>query len=138
MISHYSDTLPFWLANINLTNGQVTMLDNIALDPNRRYSDLTQCPDGTIYSISRAPQWDVRLVKLDIAARTVTLLIQPMLDGSPIYAELSSLACSPSGQLYGLADPRSSGINSIFAIDLSTGALTRIREFDVDRMVFVR
>jgi len=137
LISHYSDTPPFWLGNVNLTSGQVTML-SLALEANRRYGDLTQCPDGSIYAISRAPQWDVRLVRIDLSRRAATLLVQPMLNGAPMYAELSSLTCSPAGQLYGLADPGSSGINSIFAIDLNTGALTRIREFDVDRMLFVR
>ena len=76
--------------------------------------------------------------KLDLRGQTATLLTQPTLNGEPMYAELRSLACGPSGQLYGLVNPSGSGVNAVFAIDISTGAMIHIRDFDVDRMIFVR
>ncbi|MEO8630172.1 MAG: hypothetical protein ABI612_19055 [Betaproteobacteria bacterium] len=137
LVAHYSDTPRFWLANVNLGSGQVTLL-NTSLDPRTRYSHLTQCPDSGIYAVSMAPQYDVRLVQFDLTKQTVRRLGHLLVKDRVLQVELQGLACGPSGQLYGLSDPEHSGTNSVFRIDTATGEMTLVAEFDVDRMIFVR
>ena len=136
LVSHYSDTLPFWLANVDLSSGRVTVLE-MPLDRKTRYSHLAQCPDGKIYAVSIAPQWNIRLVRLDIEALSVTQLSPLTIAGLPLRAPPRDLACGPTGQLYALADDRA-GSRSIYRLDIASGSLTLIAPFDVDRMVFVR
>ena len=137
LVAHYSDTPRFWLANVNLGSGQVTLL-NTALDPRTRYSHLTQCPNASIYAVSMAPQYDVRLVQFDLTKQTVTRLGHLLVKDRVSQVELQGLACAPSGQLYALSDPDHSGTNSVFRIDIATGNMIWLTEFDVDRMIFVR
>jgi hypothetical protein len=136
LVGRYTDTPPFWLGNVDFASGQVDRLD-VPLDPNKRYSQLTQCPDGTIYTTSVAPEWDVRLVRLDLSAGNITPLNRLQFNNQPLRAIIRSIACGPSGILYALSDPTNSGTNSLFRVEIATGKLDPILKFDVDRMVFV-
>jgi hypothetical protein len=137
LIAHYTDTLPFWLASVDLSSGQVTRID-LPLDSKTRYSHLTQCHDSSIYAVSIAPQWNIRLVRLNLAAREVEQFPALNLTGTPLRAQVFDLACGPGGQLYVLSQASRTGDRSVFRVDLETGAMTFVAAFDVDRMVFVR
>ena len=137
LVAHHSDTPPFWLANVDLDSGKIDII-SLTLNPITRYSHLTQCPDARIYAVSMAPQYDVRMVQLDLDRQQALRLAQIKLDGEALHTEIKSLACGPTGIVYALADPTHSGSNSLFTVDLATGTMTLLRPFDVDRMIFVR
>jgi hypothetical protein len=107
------------------------------LDPNVRYGHLTQCPDGAIYASSREIEEGVHIVQIELDRSTPREITELQVDGRALRNDVSDLACAPSGQLYALADPDYSGTNSLFAIELSTGAMTLLQKYDVDRMVFI-
>lgn len=137
-VSHYSDTQPFFLATLDYQQGRTTVVTAVALNAQARFGNLTQCPDGKIYATSLAQQWDPHIAQVDIVKQTVTLLREFTVKGKSLHRDVADLACSPSNRLYALADPDHSGINDLFAVDLATGTMTLVREFDVDRMIFVR
>ena len=136
LVAHYSDTPPFSLANIDLASGRIDLIKP-SLNAITRYSHLIQCPDTRIYAVSMAPQYDVRLVQLDIAKQTTTRLARLKLSGEPLHFEIKSLACGPSGAVYALADPSHSGANILLTVDLASGNMILLRPFDVDRMTFI-
>jgi hypothetical protein len=138
LVAHYSDTAPFSVATINFQNGQATAVKMFQLDRHARYARLTQCPNGTIYATSLAQQWDVQLVQMNIAKQTVSPLAELSVYGKPLHGDVFDLACAPSGELYALADPTFSRVNSLFKVNLLTGEMTWVRLFDVDRMIFVQ
>jgi hypothetical protein len=137
LISHYTDTPRFWLANVDMVASQISLL-NLPLHPSARYAHLTQCPDGAIYTTTMLPQRDIRLVRIDLARLAVTPLDQLRLNDQLMDGNLFGLACSPTGQLYALSDADSAIVNWLFKVDIATGRLAKLREFDVDRIVFVR
>lgn len=137
-VSHYSDTQPFFLATLDHQQGRTTVVRTVALNSQARFGNLTQCPDGKIYATCLAQQWDTHIAQVDVATQTVALLRGLTLKGKSVPRDLADLACSSSNRLYALADPDYSGTNDLFAVDLTTGAMTLIQEFDVDRMIFVR
>jgi hypothetical protein len=137
LVSHYSDTPPFWLTNVDLATGAVTLLP-VRLEKPVRYSHLTQCPDASIYAIAVAPQDEVRLVRMDLSTGLVTRMGRLQLNGNPLRGNVHDLACGPTGGFYVLSDVQHAGSNALYALDAATGALTWIRDFDVDRVTFVR
>jgi hypothetical protein len=137
LVSHYSDTPRFWVARVDPLLNRVTLL-NMPLNPSARYAHLTQCPDGSIYTSTMLPQRDVRLIRLDIARSAVTPMSQLRIDGEPMDGELAGIACGPAGDLYVLSNAGNAPVNWLYRVDLVTGALTKLREFDVDRITFVR
>jgi hypothetical protein len=138
LVAHYSDTAPFSLATVSSGQGQTAAVKTFELDRHARYGHLTQCPSGLIYATSLAQQWDVRIVQIDIPKRTVIPLAGLQVYGKSLHRDVADLACGPSGDLFALADPDYSGVNSLFKINLGTGAMTMVGKYDVDRMTFVR
>ena len=137
LVTHYSDTPPFWLANLDPTLTRVTILD-FPLPPERGYGHLTQCPNGSFYAVSSAPQWDVRLVQFDLARRALIPLQAFTLDGEPLHTTIEDLACAPSGELYALSDIDRSGVATLLRVDIATGKMAAVTKFEVERMTFVR
>lgn len=138
LVSHYSDTPPFFLATLSGNGKGMRVTSATPLNPVARFAHLTQCPDGSIYATSMAPQWDTRLVRIDPATREVVLLAEFSYRGKSLRNDAWSLACSPSGRLYALADPESSGQNSLFSVSMESGELTHVAPYDVRRMAFVK
>jgi hypothetical protein len=136
LVSHFTDTPPYWLATVDFHSGAVS-LSATALDPRVRYARLTQCPDGRVYAVASALQAETRLVQLELDRGIVTPLQLFQVGDEPLRTGVVDLACGPAGQLYALADPTYSGINSVFSVNTSTAQMKALVKFDVDRMTFV-
>ena len=122
---------------LDLQSWKVTALQSPWLDPNARYGHLTQCPDGMIYASTREIEEGVHIIQIELDQSIPREISELHVDGRARRNDVSDLACSPSGQLYALADPHYTGSNSLFAVKLSTGAMSLLQKYDVDRMVFV-
>lgn len=138
LVSHYSDTPPFFLATVATNAKGMKVTSATALNPVARFAHLTQCPDGAIYATSMAPQWDTRLVKIDAATKEVFLMAEFSYRGKSLRNDVWDLACGPSGRLYALADPDNAGTNSLFAVNAASGELSYVTPYDVRRMAFVK
>lgn len=143
---------PFRLANIDLQTGQASFIDEFdqlpegalpppgafVLPPHRRFSNLTQSPDGKIYATSHGREGSTSLVKIDLQQRQLFSLPQLRFNNNPWLNDVSSLAFSPAGQLFALGDPNYQGTNSLFTVDLSTGVMKLVIAFAVDKITFTR
>lgn len=138
LVSHYSDTPPFFLATVAANGKGMKVTSATALNPVARFAHLTQCPDGAIYATSMAPQWDTRLVKIDAATKEVFLMAEFGYRGKSLRNDAWDLACAPSGRLYVLADPENAGTNSLFAVNADSGELSYVAPYDVRRMAFIK
>ncbi|MFN6481904.1 MULTISPECIES: hypothetical protein [unclassified Nostoc] len=149
VISLAEGSPPFELAFIDPKSGQLdssiaTGLPYLPLK--ERLSNLAQSPlDRKIYATSVGGQGGVSLVQLDLENRAVVTgrgkiirLVELSFKNKPLENDLASLAFSFSGQLFALADPKYEGTNSLFSVDLKTGAMTLVRKFAVDKILFVR
>lgn len=139
---------PFELAFIDSNSGQIdasaeTGLPELSL--NERLSNLAQSPEGKIYATSVGGQGGISLIELDLANRAVITgrgkkirLVDLSFNNKPLKNDLASLAFSSSGQLFALADPNYEETNSLFIVDLKTGAMTLLRKFAVDKIICAR
>jgi hypothetical protein len=138
LVATYTDTPTFRLATVDIRSNGAMLLQSVTLNARTRFGHLTQCPGGEIYGISLGSESSARIVKIEISNWRAVRLVDLTFDGGLLSNDVSDLACAPSGKLYALADPKYSGINSVFSIDLSSGAMTMVRSFDADRIVFAR
>ncbi|MBE8998652.1 hypothetical protein IQ274_10615 [Nostoc sp. LEGE 12447] len=149
VISLAEGSPPFELAFIDQNSGQVdssvtTGLPYISLK--ERLGNLAQSPlDGKIYATSVGGEGNLSLVQLDLENRAVVSgrgkiirLVELSFKNKPLENDLASLAFSSSGQLFALADPKYEGTNSLFTVDIKTGAMTLVRKFAVDKILFAR
>jgi hypothetical protein len=130
---------PFQLGTINPTTGQVTDSTNAglpALNPNPRYSNLTQASDGTIYGTTLGREGTTYLVRINLSNNSITRVVQLSYNGKPLSNDVLSLAFSPSGQLYALANPNYQSTNSLFAVNIQTGVLSPIRQLNAEQITF--
>ena len=138
IVSEKAGIPPLYLATINRQTGQVRFIADFSLPPEQQFGNLTQCPDGTIYATSIGREGYTRLVQIDLQRQQLIELSPLRFKDQPWLNDLSSLACSLSGQLYGLGDPEYTRTNSLFTVNVSTGAMSLVREFGVDKITFAR
>lgn len=145
ILSLNQGTPPFILADTDSQTGQVSPTDELALQPNLRFSNLTQAPDETIYATSIGSEGITSLVQLDLVNKSVItgkgkIIPLPRLsyNGKPLANDLLGLACSPANQLFALGDPTYEGTNSLFIVDVKTGEMKLLRKFNVDKIAFDR
>jgi hypothetical protein len=146
VFSLYQGVLPFEMAVIDSKSGQVSSGADLGLPAipfNQRFSNLTQSPDGTIYATTMGIEGFVTLVQLDLVNKSIVTgkgkiinLARLSYNKKVLGNDLASLAFSPSNQLFALADPNNEGVNSLFTLDMKTGALTLLRQFAVDKIAF--
>lgn len=128
---------PFRLANIDRNTGQISFL-NFTLPANQRFGTLAQCPDGKIYATSLGRLGETSLLRLNLQQGEVINLAQLTFNGTAWDNGLRSLACSPAGQLFALGAIRYETTNSVYTVEPRTGAMTLLREFDVNNIAFPR
>ncbi|MEH1897108.1 MAG: hypothetical protein V7K94_17755 [Nostoc sp.] len=137
---------PFELATIDYKTGKVTY-DELVLPhllPDRRYSNLIQSPvDRKIYATSMDRAHPVHLVQLDMENYSV-LTGKPLIiklselhfNNQALESDLLSLAFSPLGKLYAVANPNREPINSLFTVDINTGEMMLVRQLAVQKIAF--
>ncbi|MBO3464504.1 hypothetical protein, partial [Aetokthonos hydrillicola] len=141
IISLNEGVLPFDLGTIDRKTGKVSNSNAAGLpklDSNRRYSNLTQAADGTIYATSLGREGATKLVRIDLTNKSVTTVVELSYNNNPLSNDLLSLTISPSGQFYALANPNYEATNSLFTVDTRTGVLSRVRELDAEQITFSR
>lgn len=138
-------TPPFRLVDIDEQVGRVNFNAQLLLPENRRFSNLTQCPDGTIYATALGAEGDTSLVKIDLVNKSpitgkgkIIPVGRLLFQGKPINDDLLALACSPSSQLFALGDPTDEGKNSLFSVNPADGVMTLLRQFNVTKIAFAR
>lgn len=144
ILSLYQGTPPFEVAVLDSKTGRVSSSNELpAVPENRRLSNLTQAPDGTIYATAVGMEGSTDLVQVDLTNRAIATgrgqiiyIASLTFNHRTLDNDLAGLAFSPSNQLFALADPNYEGTNSLFSVDIKTGAMTWLRQFAVEKISF--
>lgn len=108
------------------------------LPQTQNFSTLTESPDGTIYASSTDPTGYTNIVRIDLADRKVTKLVQLNFKGKVWNNGLAGLAVSPLGDIIALTSPRYVPENNLYHVNLKTGALTLLlRRFNANKITFL-
>ncbi|MEH2346487.1 MAG: hypothetical protein V7K55_00510 [Nostoc sp.] len=137
---------PFELATIDDKTGKVTYDELVLPDllPNRRYSNLIQSPvDRKIYATSIALGYPLHLVQLDMGNNSlitgkplIIKLSELHFNNQALESDLLSLAFSPLGKLYAVANLNREPMNSLFTVDINTGEMMLVRQLAVQKIAF--
>ena len=133
-----NSTPPVRLVDIDIQTGEITASGMVQLPNNQRFITLSECPDGTVYTITTGQDGNTNLVKLDQEQKQAMILGQLSLDGSDWNNGLHSLVCSGAGQLLALGAPRYESPNSVYSVDTSNGTMTALTPFDVVKFTIAR
>lgn len=136
LISENFGIPPFNIFFIDALSGEISAIPQITLPPNQRFSNLTQCPNGTLYGTSQGGEGSTRFVQIDLEQGQILPLAKLTLKGRFLNSDLNSLACSPSGQLYAALDKTSSGRNRLFKVDPNLGFLEQIGSYNLEKIFF--
>lgn len=136
IVSHNEGKPPFFVTKLDSKTGKLDYAADLPeLPPGKRYSNLTQAPDGTIYASAIGTEGYTQLVQLDLVNKAIItgrgkIIRLPALlyKNETLTDDLRSLAVSSSGQIFALADPERAGTNSLFTIDAKTGEMTLVRK----------
>ncbi|MBR8833094.1 MAG: hypothetical protein DSM106950_03365 [Stigonema ocellatum SAG 48.90 = DSM 106950] len=141
IISLNEGTPPFDLATIDGTTGKVTSSTASGLpqlEPDKRYGNLAQAPDATIYATTLGREGATTLVRVNLSDNSINPVVQLSFNDQSLSNDLLSLTVSSSGQVYALANPNHEAINSLFTVDVNTGVLTFVRQLDAEQITFPR
>ena len=136
LTSDITDTPPFNMVSLNLASGRVAALKRYSLETDQRIGNFTRCPDNTIYATTLTRKSGTRLLKIDAKNFKFSEVASLRFRNEPLRNDVMSLACSPSGELYALANPTYEGTNSLFNLNPLDGQLTLLRQFDVEKITF--
>jgi hypothetical protein len=126
---------PVKVVEIDTNSGQISLLDKIKLPKTDRFSNLAQCPDGTIYTTAVDRKGETTLVQLDLGQGKPSPVAQLNLDNTIWNSGLNSLVCSSGGELFALAAPRYVTPKNVYKINPSNGAMTlRAEKWNVSKI----
>ena len=123
------------IVNIDLKTGEISNNNDFVLPANVRYSNLTQCPDGKIYTTSVGREGDTYLVLLDAGQRRPITVAQLRIKNGSVWNNgLFSLTCSSAGELLALGAFWHETTKSVYSVDAKTGEMTRRSAFNATRI----
>lgn len=126
------------LVNINTSNGEITLNNKIKLTATKRFSELAQVSNSTIYTIDVGQEGEVTLVSLDLGQDKVIQRSQLKFNNEVWNSGLNDLVGYSADQIFALGAPRYESPNNLYTVDASTGNMTLIREFDVTKITLLR
>ncbi len=138
IVSLNSGIPPFRLATLDPTTGQAKVIEGFNFSATERFSNLTQCPDGTFYMTALSLEGSTRLVQLDFQNQKIINLSTLRFGKRTLSSDLKDLACSDTNQLFALADVEERDKNFLLSVNNSTGELTPIQSIDAEKIAFSR
>ncbi|MBV9174527.1 MAG: hypothetical protein JOZ81_31080 [Chloroflexi bacterium] len=140
LVMKKNGTPPAQLMDIDLTTGNLSLVDKIHLPQDRRFRTLTLCPDGSLYTTAVDDAGDTVLVQLDLTQKKPVDTALLTSNGAAWDSGLASLMCGGGSppQLYALGAPRYVSPFAVYAVDPATGAMTKLRDFDVAAATLAR
>jgi hypothetical protein len=120
---------PARVVSIDPQTGAATDYAGVHLPGNVTFRTLTLCPNGTLYATAVAGTGDTSLMQL------TSNQTQVLTSGGVVWNNgLASLVCAATDQLVALGAPRYKTPNALYAVDPNSGTMSRIRDFNVDKM----
>ncbi|NJM73806.1 MAG: hypothetical protein HC862_28905 [Scytonema sp. RU_4_4] len=127
---HKKDKKSATLVNIDVKTGTISTIDKIKLSKDERFDNLAQSNE-IIYTTTLGLQGDTSLRQLDLTKGQVSQGVQLKIDGTVWNSGFSSLASASGDIIYGLGNKRYNTPNNLYTINVSTGAMTLLQQWDV-------
>lgn len=124
------------LVTVDPQNGQISTIFELPTD--QRFSNLAQCPDGTIYTTTVARDGATSLVQLNLGQNQVIPGAQLRFNNQVWNNGLNSLVCSSAGQLFALGNLWHETTQHLYLIDAKTGNMTRLQPSDAAEITISR
>lgn len=134
LVSKKNRQPPVNLVKISPNTGEISLIDKIKLPQTQRFSNLAQCPNGTIYTTAISRLGETSLVRLDLAQGKAISEVQLNFKGTVWNNGLSDLVCSEADQLFALGAPRYVTPNNLYTVNSRTGAMTLLRQYDANKI----
>ncbi|MBE9017507.1 hypothetical protein IQ272_15455 [Chroococcidiopsidales cyanobacterium LEGE 13417] len=131
LVANKNGTPPVRLVEVNPNTGTFNV--RLSLPSDQKYSTLAICPNGTIYTTAVA-NGATTLVRINLAQASVTPLVQLRLNNNSWGNGLQSLLCNNANQLIAFGAPRYIQPNALYTVDLSSGAMAKLVDFDAARV----
>ncbi|WP_445637553.1 Phytase-like domain-containing protein [Nostoc sp. DSM 114161] len=137
---------PFSFRTIDFTTGKVLDRDDLDLPPlplNHRFANLCQDAKGNIFATEIGSEGIPILISINLQEKAlitgkpkIKRLAPLIFEGRPLSNDLKDLGFSPSGQLYAVAADTNRKSNAVFTVDVKTGRLGRVRNFESEKFTF--
>lgn len=131
-------TPPVRLVDIYLNTGEIRFTDKVNLPEQERFSNLSQCTNGIIYTTATGQRGETSLVQLALAQGQPIIGAQLKFEDTVWNSGLSSLACSPSDQLFALGARRYESPHNLYTVNPSDGVMALLRKWDVSKITIPR
>lgn len=125
------------LVGFDFNTGDVLKGDRIKLPSTTRYDNLTQLSNGAVITTAVGDLGDTTLVQLNLGQKSITTKAKLNFNGKQWDSGLSSLTTSPADQLFALGGRRYETPYNLYTVDVNTGKMTLIREWDVAEITVV-
>jgi hypothetical protein len=125
-------TPPVRLVDIDQNTG--TFTETLILPGNQRFSNLAECPDGQLYTTGVDREGTTSLLLLEAQKRQFSVIAELKVDDTIWDNGLDSLVCSPAHQLVAFGALRYQFPKALYSVDVSSGAMTQLRDFDVAKV----
>jgi hypothetical protein len=134
LVMKKNGTPPVRLATVDLVTGALSTTQKVVMPAIQRFGALTQCPDGTFYTTALAEDGGTSLVHVDLSQKKPIVGAQLHV-GTVVWNNgVESLACTGAGQLLALGALRYETPNVVYTVDVHSGGMTALRNFDVAKM----
>ncbi len=131
-------TPPVRLVDIYLNTGEIRFTDKVNLPEQERFTNLSQCTNGIIYTTATGQRGETSLVQLALAQGQPIIGAQLKFEDTVWNSGLSSLACSPSDQLFALGARRYESPYNLYTVNPSDGVMALLRKWDVSKITIPR
>jgi hypothetical protein len=126
-VAKQNGTPPFRLVEVDRRTGTVSA--KVTFD-NQRLRALASCHDGTLYTTGVEQDGTTSLLRLDEQNGTLELLVTLHVSNRGWDNGLHSLLCSPAHQLLAFGALRYQSPKALYSVDVSSGAMTKLSDFD--------
>jgi hypothetical protein len=131
-----NDTPPVSLVDIDVKTGNFT--GKVNLPGNQRFSNLAECPDGTLYTTGVDKDGNTGLLLLDAQKRDLNFIVELKVDNMIWNNGLDGLVCSPAHQLFAFGALRYQFPKALYSVDVGSGTMIKLQNFDVAKVGPVR
>ena len=136
---------PFSMVTLDPRTGKILSNDLAlpTLTPTNRFANICQGPNGNIFATEIGSEGSPILIWINLQERsTITGKVKInrlgllTFEGSPLFNDVKDLNFSSSGQLYAVATDKTGKNDALFTVDVETGKMGLVRNFEAEKFAF--
>jgi len=137
LVTRRNGGAPARLVVIDPRSGATSDLQTLKLPARWRISTLAEGAGGTLYTTAVSRDGETSLVRIGRQGTGAAELVRLSSGGTIWNNGLQSLIYAPSGQLLAFGALRYETPNAVYSVDVSSGLMTRLAQFDASRLAVI-